>query len=298
MRLADAGMGDQMVEYCLYGVLHFHRDMDHYRRDQAEGGWTPRPFVAASQRRVGVLGLGTLGAQVADAASAFGFDTAGWSRSPKVLRKVRTFSGIDQFDAFLARTDILVNLLPLTNETRGILNAETLRKLPRGACLINAARGAHVVESDLLNALDKGHIRGCLLDAFDPEPLPADHPFRRHPGVMVTPHVAAQTIPREACYQIVNNIKRLEDGRRRSMWLTAPTDTRRAPPDIGHVGGPTPLRRGPIGWIRIVQGAQTTYACACGPHPGVPFPVNGYLARRVCGSGWLLHHDRSGRRRR
>jgi glyoxylate/hydroxypyruvate reductase A len=213
MRLADAGMGDQMVEYCLYGVLHFHRDMDLYRRDQAQGIWAPRPFVATGHRRVGVLGLGTLGGQVADAAAAFGFDTAGWSRSPKVLRQIRCFSGADQFDAFLARTDILVNLLPLTDATRGILNADTFAKMPRGACLVNAARGAHVVEADLLRALDDGHIRGCLLDAFDPEPLPADHPFRRHPGVIVTPHVAAQTVPHDACQQIVNNIKRLEDGR-------------------------------------------------------------------------------------
>lgn len=213
MRLADAGMGDQMVEYCLYGVLHFHRDVDLYRRDQLDGAWNPRPFVAPSDRRVGVLGLGALGAQVADACAAFGFDTAGWSRSPKVMRKVHAFAGADRFDAFLARTDILVNLLPLTEATRGILNAKTLRTLPRGACVINAARGSHVVEADLLAALDDGHIRGCLLDAFEPEPLAADHPFRRHPGVTVTPHIAAQTLPREACHQIVNNIKRLEDGR-------------------------------------------------------------------------------------
>lgn len=130
MRLADAGMGDQMVEYCLYGVLHFHRSFDHYRRDQSEGVWTPRPYVAPEDRRVGVLGLGALGAQVAEACAAFGFNTAGWSRSPKIMGKVKTFAGADQLDAFLARTDILVNLLPLTESTRGILNTETLAALP------------------------------------------------------------------------------------------------------------------------------------------------------------------------
>lgn len=213
MRLADAGMAPQMVEYCLYGVLHFHRDMDLYRRDQGAGVWQPRPFVAAADRRVGVLGLGALGAQVAQGIAGMGFKVMGWSRSAKEVEGVNTVAGGAILPRFLGRTEILVNLLPLTAETRGILNAETLAALPPGACIVNAARGAHVVEADLLAALDSGHIRGALLDAFDEEPLPADHPFRSHPGIAVTPHVAAQTIPFEACKQIVANVKRLEDGR-------------------------------------------------------------------------------------
>lgn len=213
MRLADAGMGPQMVEYCLYGVLHFHRAMDLYRRDQTAGAWEPRPFVAAEDRRVGVLGMGALGTQVAQAIAGFGFKVMGWSRSAKQVEGVTTVAGRDILPRFLGRTEILVNLLPLTDETRGILNADTLAALPAGACIVNAARGAHIVEADLLAALDGGRIRGALLDAFDTEPLPTEHPFRRHPGITITPHVAAQTIPLEACRQIVANIKLLEAGR-------------------------------------------------------------------------------------
>lgn len=213
MRLADAGMADQMVEYALYGILHFHRDMDVYRRRQPTADWRAEPYKAPAQTRVGVLGLGALGAQVAQAAASFGFATAGWSRSPKLIRNVESFAGTERLDAFLARTDVLVNLLPLTPETHGLLNARTLGLLPRGAGVINLARGAQVVDADLLAALDSGQVRGALLDVFEPEPLPAEHPFWTHPSVIVTPHVAAQTIPDEACKQIVNNIKRLEDGR-------------------------------------------------------------------------------------
>ncbi|GAA0580542.1 glyoxylate/hydroxypyruvate reductase A [Caenispirillum bisanense] len=213
MRLADAGMGPQMVEYCLYGVLHFHRAMDLYRRDQTAGAWTPRPFKSAADRRVGVLGLGALGSAVAQGIAGLGFKVMGWSRSPRQVEGVSTVAGRDILPRFLGRTEILVNLLPLTPETRGLINADTLAALPAGACLVNAARGAHIVEADLLAALDSGHIRGALLDAFEHEPLPADHPYRHHPAVTVTPHIAAQTIPMEACKQIVANIKRLEDGR-------------------------------------------------------------------------------------
>lgn len=213
VRLADAGMASQMVEYALYGVLHVHRDMDVYRRHQAEGRWEPQPYKAPADTRVGILGLGALGAQVAEALAVFGFSVAGWSRTPKLVRSVTGFHGLDRLDAFLARTDVLVNLLPLTAETRGLLNAERLARLPAGASLINCARGAHVVEADLVAALDSGHVRHALLDVFDPEPLPADSPLWRHPSVQMTPHVAAQTIPMEACKQIVNNIKRLEQGR-------------------------------------------------------------------------------------
>lgn len=213
MRLADAGMAPQMVEYCLYGVLHFHRDMDLYRRDQTAGAWQPRPFLAAGDRRVGVLGMGALGAQVAQGIADLGFKVMGWSRTPKQVEGVTTVTGRDILPRFLGRSDILVNLLPLTGETRGLLNSGTLAALPAGACIINAARGAHIVEADLLAALESGHIRGALLDAFEEEPLPPNHPYRAHPGIMVTPHVAAQTIPFEACKQIVANIKRLEDGR-------------------------------------------------------------------------------------
>ncbi|WP_299442766.1 glyoxylate/hydroxypyruvate reductase A [uncultured Rhodospira sp.] len=211
-RLSDAGMAAQMVEWVLHGVLRFHRRFDVYEAAQADGRWAPVPPRLASQVRVGVMGLGALGGVVAARLADLGYAVRGWSRTPRSVAGVEGFHGRDALPAFLEGTEILVCLLPLTPETRGLLNRETLSRLAPGAAVINAARGAHVVDSDLLALLDSGHIRGAQLDVFDPEPLPPEHPFWAHPKVRLTPHVAAVTLAGPACAQIAETIRRLERG--------------------------------------------------------------------------------------
>jgi glyoxylate/hydroxypyruvate reductase A len=170
------------------------------------------PQKLAHERRVGVMGLGVLGTDSAQALAALRFDVAGWSRSPKQIDGVACFAGLGQLGDFLARTEILVCLLPLTASTRGILNAETFARLPQDAVVINAARGGHLVEPDLLAALDQGQIAAATLDVFETEPLPLDHPFWTHPRVTVTPHVAAATHARSAAASVVAQIDRYERG--------------------------------------------------------------------------------------
>ena len=209
-RMVDAGYAAQMSEYALYGVLHFHRCMDRYAQQQRRGEWRQLPAVPSQERAVGALGLGVLGADFARKAAALGFRVLGWSRSPKRIAGVETFQGPAELKRFLARTEILVNLLPLTAETEGILNARTFARLPHGAFVINIARGAHLVETDLLAALDSGQLSGAMLDVFAREPLPSDHPLWRHPRIVVTPHVAGQAIAALMVEQVVDNIRRIE----------------------------------------------------------------------------------------
>lgn len=211
-RLRDAGMAQQMSEYALYGALHFHRRMDVYSRQQREAVWLPLEPRLTAERGVGVMGLGILGSAAAAMLARVGFRVEGWSRTPRRLEGVGCRAGQDEFGPFLARSEILINFLPLTPDTIGILDAVTLARLPRGACIVNPARGAHVVERDLIAALDCGQIGGAMLDVFADEPLPRPHPLWQHPGVVITPHVAAVTIASEAAGQVVANLRRLERG--------------------------------------------------------------------------------------
>ena len=211
-RLRDAGMAQQMAEYALYGALHFHRRMDEYARQQVGSVWQPLAPKLIGERGVGVMGLGVLGSAAAAMLARTGFKVAGWSRTRHQLDGIACWSGFEDFERFLAGSEILINFLPLTPDTLGILDAATLVLLPRGACIVNSARGAHVVEADLLAALDNGQIRGAMLDVFAEEPLPALHPLWRHPGVIVTPHVAAVTIASEAAGQVIDNLRRLRRG--------------------------------------------------------------------------------------
>jgi glyoxylate/hydroxypyruvate reductase A len=169
-------------------------------------------YPEAAERRVGVMGLGVLGSDAARQLAGLGFKVAGWDALEKTIDGVETFVGAGQIAAFLRRSQILVVLLPLTGETRGIINAQTLAALPEGAFLISLARGGHVVDDDLLEALDSGHLAKALLDAFRHEPLPADHPFWRHPGVILTPHIASKTTPRTAAAEIAIDVRRLLAG--------------------------------------------------------------------------------------
>jgi glyoxylate/hydroxypyruvate reductase A len=213
VRLVDPHMTDAMSEYVVLQVLRLHRrDLD-YRAQQEARVWRELDQPNAVDRRVGILGLGELGQDAAKKLKALGFDVAGWSRSEKNLTGIASYAGAPGLSQLLSRSEILVCLLPLTTETERILNSSTFAILPRDAALINAARGAHLVDEDLLAALASGQISAAVLDVFREEPLPTDHPFWRHPRVILTPHVAAFTNPTTAAPIILDNIRRFEDGR-------------------------------------------------------------------------------------
>jgi glyoxylate/hydroxypyruvate reductase A len=212
-RLVDARLTQGMTEWVLLNVLRFHRQDPEYRAQQAARTWQELPAPDTASRRIGILGLGVLGGAAARALRGLGFPVIGWSRRPKALEGVACCHGADGLAAMVPRTDILVCLLPLTPETRGIIGGELLRSLPRGAYVINGGRGGHVVDADLLRALDTGQVAGAALDVFEPEPLPAAHPYWSHPKVFVTPHAASMTIPRSAAPQVVDNIHRMRAGR-------------------------------------------------------------------------------------
>ncbi len=211
-RLVDPGMTETMTESVLQHVLNAHRYYDDYREQQAAGEWRQIQPVRASARRVGILGLGQLGAAGARALAGLGFAVAGWSRRPKTLPGIATFAGSDSFLPFLARTDILVCLLPLTAATRGLLDARAFAALPRGATIINLARGGQIADDDLLAALDAGQVGRAVLDVFNVEPLPPAHRYWTHPRVVVLPHVAAETDPQTAVAQVAENLRRLKAG--------------------------------------------------------------------------------------
>ena len=212
-RIVDPALARGMAEYASLAVLRYHRNFDVYEKFQRERRWKRLPIPVAAVRRVGVLGLGEIGRTCAAALAALGFAVAGWSRTAKALPGVESFAGSDGLMPFLARTDILVCVLPLTPATRGIVNRTTLAALPRGAYVINIARGAHVADADLIAALDSGHLAGATLDVFADEPLPRDHPFWTHPRVTVTPHIASLTDPETAAEGVAENLRRLADGR-------------------------------------------------------------------------------------
>ncbi|MBP7565850.1 MAG: glyoxylate/hydroxypyruvate reductase A [Burkholderiaceae bacterium] len=212
VRVEDAGMGVQMAEYVTHAVIRHYRGLDAFAADQAAGRWTDRDPLPREDFPVGVLGLGVLGARVARAVAAFEFPVVGWSRTPHQLAGVRSYAGAEGFDEFLAATRILVCLLPLTPETEGILNRRTLSKLRPGGYLINVARGAHLVEDDLVALLDEGRLAGATLDVFRTEPLPAAHAFWRHPRITVTPHTSARSLVHECVAQIAGKIHALGRG--------------------------------------------------------------------------------------
>jgi glyoxylate/hydroxypyruvate reductase A len=212
VRLVDPGIIAGIVEYAIFAVLALHRDIPRYLQDQREGVWRERKLTPAAERRVGVLGLGELGRAVLEALGPFGFKLHGWSRSAKTLDGVECFCGEGGLDALLARADILVCLLPLTPDTRGIINREAFAKLPAGARLVNLGRGGHVVQDDLLAALDEGRVSAAVLDVASPEPLPPGHPFYSDPRIILTPHIAAMTHPQSAARVVIANLRRAQAG--------------------------------------------------------------------------------------
>jgi len=211
-RMVDPSLTRTMTEYVLLAVLRHHRQFDHYEREQRATRWSYAFPPQAADRRIGILGLGVLGGAAAKTLSSHGFPVAAWSRTRKQLAGIQSFAGKGGLPAFLARTDILICLLPLTRETAGILNAQTFAGLPRGAYLINVARGAHLVEPDLIAALDSGQLAGATLDVFSEEPLPPGNPLWGHPKVLITPHVASYSLPSTGAADVVENIRRARAG--------------------------------------------------------------------------------------
>lgn len=212
VRLVDPYMTAAMSEYVALQVLRLHRrDLD-YRAQQQAGEWHELPQKNAPERRVGILGFGTMGQDAAMKLKALGFAVAGWSRSPRTVPGFATYAGAAGLGAILAESEILVCLLPLTAETENVLNAAAFARMKRGAALVNAGRGRHLVEADLLAALDSGQLSAAVLDVFRDEPLPPGHPFWSHPRIVVTPHVAAETHPPTAVIAVREAIRQFEAG--------------------------------------------------------------------------------------
>jgi len=209
VRLIEDDLKQSMAEYVMLGVLEHFRRFSDYRRQQEQAAWEELQIPYISQIGVGIMGLGEIGEYVAEKLSDFGFQIYGWNRSRKRAGHIKVYSGLKELSEFLKNSNVLVCLLPLTIETQNILNAQTFNQLPPDAYLINAGRGGHLVEDDLLSALDSGQLSGALLDVFGEEPLPEKHPFWFHEKITVTPHVASVTNPVSASAQIVENYRRV-----------------------------------------------------------------------------------------
>jgi glyoxylate/hydroxypyruvate reductase A len=212
VRLDDAGMSVQMAEYVCQAVIRHFRELDGYEADARAGKWTFRKPNARADFTVGIMGLGVLGERVAKALTAFEFPVLGWSRTAKTIDGVHCYAGQAQFNDFLAATRVLVCLMPLTPETTNIMNRDTLSRLKPGAFVINVARGAHLVEEDLLALLEDGQVAGATLDVFRTEPLPVGHAFWAHPKITITPHTSARTLREETIAQIAGKIAAMARG--------------------------------------------------------------------------------------
>lgn len=212
VRLDDAGMAAQMAEYVTHAVLHYFRRLDDYAAQRQAGTWK---FLKPHRRAdftIGVMGIGTLGSHIARTLASFGFPVRGWSRSARHIEGVQCHAGQEGQAAFLDGLRVLVNVLPLTPETENIIDAALLARLARGAYLINVARGPHVVDEDLLAAVQQGQLAGATLDVFRTEPLPADHPFWAEPRITITPHISALTLREDSIAQIAGKIRALQAG--------------------------------------------------------------------------------------
>ena len=212
-RMVDPAMNEAMAQTALWAVLSLQRGFFGYAAQQRAGAWRPQPWRRADETTVAVLGLGQMGRTAALRLLQHGYRVLGWSRGAASAEGVSVHCGDAALPPLLAQAQIVVNLLPLTPATHGLFDAQTLAQLPRGASLVNLARGAHVVEADLLAALDRGHLHHAVLDVFATEPLPPAHAFWSHPSVTVLPHVAAPTDPRSAALIAARNVQALRDGR-------------------------------------------------------------------------------------
>ena len=212
VRMIEPLLTQGMAEYVALATLALHRNLVDYVAAQRERRWEPIELVPAAERRVSVMGLGAMGQAALEALRPFGFQLAGWSRSKRSIEGVRCFAGPQSLDAFLERSDILICLLPLTPDTGGILCRKTFDRLPPGAALINAARGLHLIEKDLLLALAEGKISAAILDVFAQEPPGSDHPFWNHPRILMTPHMASNTSIQLGGRALLHNVLRHQRG--------------------------------------------------------------------------------------
>ncbi len=213
VRLVDPLLAQSMFEYICTAVMYYFREFDLYQMQQRHGCWRQLSPKAMAETTVGIMGLGKLGGYSADRLASMGFKVIGWSRSQKSISGVKTYAGEKQLGDFLSQADILVCLLPLTDQTHGILNLELFTKLAKGSCLLNVARGEHLVEEDLLTALNEGQLRGACLDVVLEEPLPEKHPFWGHEKIVITPHCSSITDPRSVASQIVRNYRLMQDNK-------------------------------------------------------------------------------------
>lgn len=212
VRMLDPAIEQGMIEYATFATLWRHRHMSDYVRQQHDRHWQAHMLVPASRRRIGVLGLGQLGGAIARHLKGYGFQVSGWARTPRNLPGITTHAGAETLDAFLSECDILICVLPLTRDTRGVLDYALFERLPQGASLINMGRGDHLVEADLTRALDSGQLSGAVLDVLSEEPPAPDHPFWQDPRILMTPHVAAMTQPDTAFPVLLENLRRHQRG--------------------------------------------------------------------------------------
>lgn len=212
VRLVDPLLAQSMFEYICAAVMYYFRELDIYQTQQRRSHWHQHPPKSIAKTTIGIMGLGKLGGYSAKKLSKMGFNVVGWSRSHKAITGVEAYVGKKQLGQFLSQTDILICLLPLTDQTFEILNRELFNQLPQGSYLINVARGEHLVEEDLIAALNEGQLRGACLDVFKKEPLPQEHPFWTHRKIIVTPHCSSITNPKSVAPQIVQNYRRMQNG--------------------------------------------------------------------------------------
>ncbi len=214
VRMEDTALTKDMCLYALHWTLHFHSDYYRYARQQQDQQWEPHSFVAPAKRNIGVMGFGVIGREVAVALADQGFNVLAWGATQKGdAGCIDYYYGQEQMGDFLSISDILINVLPLTDSTRGLVNAKVLRQLPKSAFLINMGRGGIVNERDLVDMLDSGHIAAAALDVFEQEPLPSSNPLWAHPKAYVTPHIAGQSDAETSARMMVKNIHRIESGK-------------------------------------------------------------------------------------
>jgi glyoxylate/hydroxypyruvate reductase A len=213
IRIVDPLLAQSMYEYICTAVMYYFRDFDIYETQQYQSNWKPRSPKSIAHTTIGIMGLGKLGEYSASKFSKIGFNVIGWSRTKKSISGVKFYAGNGQLGDFLSQVNILICLLPLTNETRGILNLENFSKLPFGACLVNVARGEHLIDEDLITALNEGQLRGACLDVFRVEPLSLKHPFWEHNKILLTPHCSSITDPISVAPQILKNYRLMKSGR-------------------------------------------------------------------------------------
>ena len=214
VRFVDPTLMHEMAQFVTMHVLIAHRGQRFFDAMQRQSKWQQRMLAKASRdTRIGILGLGDIGATIAASLLQFDFQLLGWSRSRKSVPGVKSFAGKEELPQFLAECDYCVCVLPLTDDTRGIMNADFFAMLPKDAFVINVARGGHLIEEDLIAALDSGHLSGAVLDVFQTDPLPADSPIWRHPKIAATPHIAGITDPKMALAYVADCVARCESGK-------------------------------------------------------------------------------------